>query len=157
MSWYAYQIMAFVHANALICEKVLVEKDEVASLVRVADVFLVDPRFVGNSGSGIPMYLWVQIRITQDDNEGHSLAFELVRPSGDKKYNKIADNQRVGSTLLFETTHKNFVAQGLVMVEPKEFGEHAFLIYFDDNVVTKVFFTLIAKPEIQSPPTNSLP
>jgi hypothetical protein len=147
--------MAFVHANALICEKVLVEKDNVGSLVRVVDSFSIPTESVGKE-IPIQMCLWVQIRLSNDDSDNHSLSFELIRPSGERTMNTVVKDQPVPSSIP-SLLHKSLVVQGLVNVTPKELGEHVFLIHFDGDVVTKAFFTLVAIPEIQSPPPNSQP
>ena len=53
--------MALVGAVAVICEKILLERDGVTTLVRVVDVFTVP------ENASVDLSLWTQIRITADD------------------------------------------------------------------------------------------
>ena len=75
--------MALVGAVAVICEKILLEKDGVTTLVRVVDVFTVP------ENASVDLSLWTQIRITSDDDAKHSLDLELVRPDGERQRSAV--------------------------------------------------------------------
>lgn len=154
--------MAFVHATATICQNVLVEKDNVASLIRMADVFTIPMPPEGQTLPPVQMSLWISIRATADDEANHSLAFELVRPNGQTKRFDVFENKPMPHPLgTFATaglSYKQVVAQGTIGVDPDQLGDHVFQIYFDGDMVAKAFFTLVAKrEETPSEPPNSAP
>jgi hypothetical protein len=119
----------------------------------MVDVFFISPDMITMPNAVIQMYLWVHIRLTNDDSANHSLSFELVRPSGERTNNVIMKDQPLPPPR-FPDLHKQISAQGLVNVVPKEVGDHTFLINFDGEVVTKAFFTIVAKQETQSSQPN---
>jgi hypothetical protein len=84
--------MALVSAFAAVCEKILIERDNVTSLIRMADMFTVMPnvpRLPDGSLPAVPMQLYITLRFTHDDADEHEVSFKLVRPNGNEKVQAI--------------------------------------------------------------------
>lgn len=132
--------MAFVSASAFICEKVLTEKDEVSSAIRIVEVFFVPPA-IENVSRVVAMCLYSSIRLTPDDEEPHSVLFTLVRPNGEKRDLPAVAN-KVIPPARFPDMNKALMLVGQVAVEVKELGIHHFLVILDGKEVAKTEFII---------------
>jgi hypothetical protein len=135
--------MAFVSANAVVCEKSLTEKDNVVTLVRVVDAFFIPPAMVGKPESPpVILTVYINIRTTSDDEDPHTVVLDLVRPDGETTPIPIS----TGAIVLkgkYSGIHRSMNATGQIGVFPKQTGEHYFAAKFDGEEVARVYFTLL--------------
>jgi hypothetical protein len=135
--------MAFVSAYAVVCEKSLTEKDNVVTLVRVVEVFFIPPEMVGKPDSPpVLMTVYLNIRVTHDDEDPHTVALDLVRPDGETVPIPISGDAIVLKGK-YPGLHRSMNATGHVGVFPKQAGEHYFAVNFDGKEVARVYFTLL--------------
>lgn len=139
--------MALVNAVAIICEKVLREPDEVTTLVRVVDLFTIpsDPKAV------IQLALWIQIKITADDDSKHSLSLEFVRPNGERENTPVITDTVLSPSLTPNLPHRILMAQGNMTVGSLVPGLYAYEVLFDGRVVAKTQFVVIAATPEETP------
>jgi hypothetical protein len=138
--------MALVGAVAVICEKILLERDGVTTLVRVVDVFTVP------ENASVDLSLWTQIRITADDDAKHSLDLELVRPDGERQRSAVfKDTVLAAASNYPNSPHRIATAQGKMLVARATPGLYAFEVLFDGNVIAKTYFVVNATQEPTQP------
>ncbi len=136
--------MAFVSANAVVCERALTEKDNVATLVRVVEVFFIPPNLIGKAESpAVSMTVYLNIRVTSDDDNAHTVTLDLVRPDGETSPISIYTDGVIAKAK-YPGLHRSLNATGIIGVFPKQAGQHYFAAKFDDKEVTRVYFTLLA-------------
>lgn len=136
--------MAFVSAYAFVCQHVLTEADGVPSAIRIAEVFFLpyDPSDATKPRlPAVGVNLFVHIRMTEDDNDPHSMTFTLKRPDGEAKTETITENKIAESK--YANTDKTLTAIGRIGVEAKQLGKHEFVIHLDSKPVASAVFTLI--------------
>src|SRR5579862_9295719 len=88
--------MAFVSATSHICERVLLERDNIPTLVRLVDVFYVPedgPQMQDGARLPIGLTLYAQITVTPDDNEEHKATIRITRPDGSEKTVELPSQQ----------------------------------------------------------------
>jgi hypothetical protein len=148
--------MALVNALVIICEKVLRETDEVHTLVRVVDLFTIpdDPK------AAVQLALWVQIKLTADDEHKHSLSLVLVRPTGEREETVVTKETVLAPSLTPNLPHRILMAQGNMTVGMLVPGLYTYDVLFDGEVVAKTHFVVVvATPEEKpdSQPSDSSP
>jgi len=145
--------MAFISAYAFVCQAFLTEKDGVTSAIRIVDVFYMAPinDATRESLPPIGMALYINVRLTEDDSDSHTLAIDLVRPDGETKRVAAFENKVVETK--FENTDKTINAVGNIGVVPKQFGKHEFVVHFDGRRVASAFFMLIENQTLSDAPS----
>jgi hypothetical protein len=75
---------SLISITAIICEKILVERDRVLSAIRIVDLFFVD------MATGVPpdkvaamLSLLVSTKFSGADDQLHSIEIKLLRPDGE--------------------------------------------------------------------------
>lgn len=134
--------MAFKSAMAAVCQNVLVERDGVPSLIRIVDLFSVSREIVlpiDGALPPIPMSLYINIKLSCDDADPHTLEFSLERPDGESKTSTVIDKTPTPPGGIPEADRSIVVAAQLG-VEPRQFGLHRFHILFDGEKVTEASF-----------------
>jgi len=146
-----------VNAFVLTCEKVLFEKDDVISLIRLVDVFYaprgkVQPTNTVENCPAIGMAVVAAVKFdpTAADGTKHQFSLKLVRPSGEEK-----DILQGPAEFELTTSPKHPMApvgfNGLfspVMVVPKQLGQHRLIAFIDGQEVCQTIFTLA---EVEEP------
>lgn len=145
--------MALTSAQVTICQHVLIERDNVPTLVRVVDMFMAPPATAPVPGGASPvmaMTLYITTRFTRDDDGLHSVGFTLTRPDGSVKKTEIATQRPNRGALQDADSSINIVAQ--VGVEPTHFGKHYFTVLVDEKEVAMATFFIVQLPAEAAPP-----
>ena len=137
----------FVQA-ASVCEKILIEPDGVASLIRMVDVFHLDLEstpVVPNIPPG--MQFAVVIALKSGDVAGNfDMGVRLVRPSG-----KVEDTQNI-PVVLQGGGHGANIRINVVIANP-EYGLHWFDVLWSGEILTRIPLDLKkAKPSQTNKP-----
>ncbi len=147
--------MALVSAFAAVCEKILIERDNVTSLIRMADMFTVMPnvpRLPDGSLPAVPMQLYITLRFTHDDADEHELSFKLVRPNGNEKVQAIT--KTAASLSVIPDSDRGMNAGIPLGVIPEQMGRHEIVVLVDGNPVARTAFFIVLLPEIASEATT---
>jgi hypothetical protein len=135
--------MALKSATSAVCQNILVERDGVPSLIRVVDIFTVPAALPSVHGNvlPIPMSLYINIKVSNDDEELHTVAFSLERPDGKSVIQTVTESAAapVGS---FPEADRSIVVAAQVGVEPMQVGVHRFHILFDGIEVSSASFLI---------------
>jgi hypothetical protein len=138
--------MALVSAFAFLCQQVLTEKDNVNSAIRIVEIFSVTNALPvdeeGKFVAPLPMCLYVNIRLTADDDDPHSISYTLVRPDGESRDHPVVQNQ-IASPSRYPSVDRMFVVIGQIAVEVKQLGNHQIKIQLDGQEVARTFFTVV--------------
>lgn len=137
--------MQLLSAQVLIVEKLLWEKDEVFSAIRIVDRFA-SPA-IGPSSERVPIQLAV-LGLTRyigpSDKRVHRVYYELVRPSGEVKLVGEPQEFTFSDAGDFNVTGLNFPV--IFHVAPREQGLHYVVFKIDDAEVARAVFTLVLLP-----------
>jgi len=130
---------------ALICEKVLEEKDGNLSVIRIADrlEFHVPPGLASDQTPVANLSGLVALKSGQSKGGPFKLRFDLIRPSGDRKTVSTIDAQLAEG----EDQGANFIIQFGIRLEQE--GLHWFDVFFDDELLTRIPLTLLLKADVQ--------
>lgn len=141
--------MAFVHATVIVCQQVLLEKDEVASAIRMAEVYLI-PKQVFDQPElmPVPINLFISARVTEDDEETHAFTLTIERPSGAMKENPLTSV--IVGTARFPGLHRSLNMVGHVAVTASERGNHIAIVKMDGSEIARAYFTLLEQPESEA-------
>ena len=147
--------MAFVSAVAITCQHVLIERDGVSSIIRMVEWFSVHPTtpvLADGKRPPVVMTLFISVRLTNDDEDCHSISFELERPNGDLKREEVMP-ERVLAPSNIPGADRVINVSAQIGVEVIQFGKHIFHILLDGVRVAKTqVFILESLPE--SPPNS---
>jgi hypothetical protein len=142
--------MAFVSAFAVVCERIMVERDNVPSLIRMVDLFRI-PSNAPRLGSGgllpIPMSIYMMIRISPDDDAAHSASFTVIRPDGSQKPPLELFANQIAAPSIAPDGDRTFNTAALVGVEVTNFGKHRIVLNFDGQPVTETSFFILEMNE----------
>ena len=148
--------MALVSAFALMCQSVLVEKDDITSVIRAAEIFLVPPQALASPESTpVSMALYIHIRLSNDDEGPHSVDFHLLRPDGSINSSNHALKDIPSPPARIPEGHRIIVLAGNLGVVASQMGNHAFVVKLDDVEVARAHFTLQAGIPAQPVGQNS--
>jgi hypothetical protein len=140
--------MKFISASLLICEKVLEEKDETVSAIRLIDHFRIasqpasspiktEDTVVRVSALGI-------MKVDDPDTVEHKVELLLLRPTGERV--KLGEEM----PYTFPVPPQDAVIPPLLGINlriefglvAKEMGRHYIVMYFDREEITRAPFTL---------------
>ncbi len=133
---------------ALLCERVLAEKDEVLSAIRIVDTFYVTvpknraPEI--KPTVQITMLLGFKKRVS-DQAEKHLLTLRSKAPSGSTEQQPTIDLNFKADTV----AGANLIAN--LQLGVKEFGVFQIEVMVDDTIVTVVPFRLLERAEMKLP------
>jgi hypothetical protein len=132
--------------TAVICEKVLHEKDGVMSAIRIVDVFTytLKPE-LPTEDQGVKMVLLLGFKLPSGDTSEHSIALELLKPNGDRT--AIEQPLKGVATSTFPDTPKGYNVIANLSVAPVQKGTHYFIVRFDGEELLWVPFTLLPKDD----------
>jgi len=149
----------FVSASLVICERVLVEADGVASAIRLVDIIYV-PKQQVETPEGIriilPIFALLSVRIAPRPTSDRTITVKITSP--DNKTQTLfgpnpvalAGNPLVSGTDAPRGT--NFVIQ--LNFEAVKYGTHIMRAFLDDKEIAMAPFTLQQSPE-QKPGNQS--
>lgn len=146
--------MALLSANILICERVLVERDNVPSLIRVVDLFYISPETPKNSEGNFPpviLSVFANVSVTGEDDKEHEISLVLGRPDGSLTPIDIP-NQKASPGRV-EDSHRTIVVAAHIGVNPSHHGRHEFRLIFDGEVVASVWFVISRNAQPLPAPT----
>jgi hypothetical protein len=131
----------FPYVSAFFCERVLLEKDEVLSAIRIADIFQIPENPPENFLIQFWLVLNVKIAIESESAE-YRLMCTLIRSTGDRVV--IVPEQTVKPMRRFDDpsiqTSLGFIAQ--ITLKPQNMGTAYVEVQIEDEVIAKVPFTL---------------
>jgi hypothetical protein len=134
----------FVAAFVIICEKILVEKDEMQSAIRIADIFQFQ-RLPGVVGEPIiPINVLVQVRFLPTADPTHTLELRLIRPDGEMKTVGPPVTQAMHPKFPDVSIGYNFGAVFGVIARLS--GIHYVVLFLDGQEVARAPFSLIERP-----------
>lgn len=134
--------MPLLSLNVLICEKLLVEQDNVISAIRIVEVFNipVNPE-VPLDRQGPSMVILASGKVPPDDESEHWVELFLVRPNG--------ESSAIGESLrsVFPGQAQSDFPRGFtigfhLVVLAKQMGTHYIVVNFDGEEVRRVPFIL---------------
>ena len=142
----------FKFVSAFTCERILREKDDVLSAIRLVDVFFVPED--APAGAAVQFYVCVTLKTAPAPEEEVTLEVTLVRPTGERervptpggpsKIQRFQDDPSVpvGVTIIMLTT-----------VRVKDMGTHYLEVTADGELAVTIPFTLL-RPKPQAEQTN---
>lgn len=129
---------------ACVCEKALVEPDNVASLIRVVDTYTVDPPAVElppNVGVALPLTVVVSLKSGDVVGE-HGVGLRLVNPNGDAS--------TVGQwALIFNGGEHGVNIQIAFSLHSPTYGLYWFDVLWGDELLSRI--PLRVKPRTSEP------
>jgi hypothetical protein len=144
--------MPLLSLNAFICEKILMEQDQVISAIRLVEVFSVQATpDLPLDKQGPLMFVVASGKVPADDDSEHLIEFSLIRPNGETK--PVGEPIRSvfpgGAQAGFP---RGFNVALQLLVFATQMGLHYISIRFDGEEVRRVPFILqpvptpVAKP-----------
>lgn len=150
--------MALLSANILVCERILVEKDQVPTLVRVVDLFFVSPETPKSPDGKLPpmaMSLYASVVLTADDDDEHEVSIDLVRPDG--SISPINTTKQKTAPSRLEHTHRTMLFAVQVGVNPTHHGDHEVRLTFDGEKAASAWFAISLNAAPPATPTTTKP
>lgn len=137
----------------LICEKLMQEKDNVYSAIRLADIF-----YYGEPIKELPLdkqavaiSVLTHFKVPSDDDEGHAVVLELVRPSGERtKIFNLENLEHNKGERKAPGSPRGFSIALQLGVIAKEMGVHEVVLSVDGEEQARTWFTLATAPVQQS-------
>jgi hypothetical protein len=128
--------------NFLVCERVLIEQDQVLTIIRVVDVFFIKPiPNVPPENRLVTMTVLAMAKFAPEDASDHTMQFSLIRPDGDKK--TVGDLTQIKlAPKKYPGLHSSVNFFTPVNVIPSQLGTHYFVISVDGEEVARTPFTL---------------
>lgn len=133
-------------AAAFVCEKVLHEKDDVITVVRIVDRFMysVDPRVPSDTTPGIPLTAFISLK--SGDLKGKSMvSFRLRKPTG-----QIAEFERNWPVLLNGDEHGTNLVMNFVL-DARTSGLYWLDVVWNRDVLTSIPIRLVARSDHPQP------
>lgn len=152
--------MALISAFAFVCQNLLTERDGVSSAIRIVEIFFL-PKVSDEERTLLPpvsMSLYAHIRLTEDDDEPHSLHMVLIRPGGERHAIPVFEDRPLQEGKV-PNVDRTVNATGQIAVEPKQLGRHEFAVELDGKKVASAYFTLVdsQNPNAETPPIEPPP
>jgi len=134
-----------ISASVLIFEKVLTEKDEVLSAVRIVEVFYFTPiPDVPLNRQTIQMSILATARAApSEDDSQHSIELNLIRPDGTVK--ALGPPVPVGFKAKMSTVPGGFGLVAPMGVVPSQMGTHYISLLLDGKEIARTPFTLLER------------
>ena len=137
----------FLSANLFACEKVLLEKDGVASIIRVFDaIHFAVPVGLSPEQGKVDMNLFAQIKTDPEYSAEHSVQLYLVRPNGDRV--SAGDPRKVVISTSVPGAAGGFTVTATIGVVTSQIGVHHFVLAVEGNDIARTAFTMVLqRPE----------
>jgi hypothetical protein len=143
-------------AAALMCERVLEEKDQVLSIIRVVDIFYVQsfPRDLAKEAqalSPLVAVLCFKKSFAETSPVKHTVSLVLHGPSGTPIKTAGQTEEALVASFVFEAekTAANIVVNTLLPTDKIEFGTYWYQVTVDGEQVTRIPFKVLERPVVQ--------
>lgn len=139
--------MSLVSAFAVVAQQILIERDNVPSIIRMIDLFTATPdipRLPDGSLPPIQMQLFIYLRFTPDDEEVHHVGFVLQRPDGSETTQPIFAAPASRNVIPEGDRGINGVVP--LGVNPTQFGKHQIFVLVDEVRVARAAFFILQSP-----------
>jgi hypothetical protein len=147
---------SLISLNVILCEKILLEKDEIFSAIRIVDVFYFrrDPT-VPIESQAIPVCILVMGKIQPEDKSEHWAQIVLHRPGlnptpiGEPLRAVFqAEVSKEGKSLLAEGSKVSDIVGGFTIraefsIVPSQVGRYQLEVLMDNALVARVPFTIL--------------
>lgn len=140
-------------AAALMCERVLEEKDQVLSIIRVVDIFYVQPfpkDFPKEAQAGAPFVAMLCFKksFAETSPIKHTVSLILHGPSGTPIKPAGQTEETLIASFVFEAekTAANIVVNTLLSADKIEFGTYWYQVTVDGEQVTRIPFKVLERP-----------
>jgi hypothetical protein len=128
--------------NLIICERILAEGDSVLSVIRMVDIFFVDPAVVGpDTEDRIQMQVLLATKFSASATREHMVEFKLARPEGEPV--SMGGLRPVTVESKFQDAPAGFTTVINAGVKLKQMGTHYLIAYVDGDEVARTTFTLL--------------
>jgi hypothetical protein len=133
-----------VSAFVIICERLLVEKDDVQSAIRIADLFQFQ-KIPGAPSEDpvVPITVIIQARFTPDAEPTHTLELRLIRPDGETK--TIGEPVTLTMAAKFPDVCTGYNSGAIFGVAARINGIHYVTFLIDGEEVARAPFSLLEK------------
>jgi len=145
-------------AAALMCERVLEEKDQVLSLIRVVDNYFVQRLPKDLPGEVKPSISLVAVLCFKKSHgerapAKHSVSLVLHKPSGRIMKALGQLNEAMVASFIFEgeKTSANIVVDASLPLDEVELGPYWFEVTVDGEFMTRIPFKLLERPPAPEP------
>jgi hypothetical protein len=140
-----------ISASLLVCDRVLVEKDEVTSAIRIVDVFYLpelppvppgvslSPEIQEKYAPILTTYGLAQIKADAGYCGEHDIEFRIINTSGEESLAAAAKGKFVSH---IEGATTGLTASIQINILVKRFGTCFLCLYLDGNEITRTPFTL---------------
>jgi hypothetical protein len=142
-------------AAALMCERVLEEKDQVLSIIRVVDNFYIQPvpKDLPNEAKPVAPFVAVlafKKSFAETSPIKHTVKLVLYGPSG-KVVKTAGQAEEAVISFVFEAekTGANIVVNALLSANDIAFGTYWYQVTVDGEEVTRIPFRLLERPAVQ--------
>lgn len=144
-----------ISASLTICEKILVESDNVISAIRLVDIFFFNPiDGVPLEKTPVRIAVLAQCKFRIGSAEGHALKLRLLRPSGELKDASEELEVKLVPSLHVPNAPLGLNAGVTLDVIPKEEGTHWLILLIDGEEVSRTPFTLLQRRIESTRPTE---
>jgi len=148
-----------ISATAFVCERMLVEKDDVLSAIRLVDLFYVT-EFQIREGKPVPpqpflgqslaqafvsMSLVVNLKAHPGYQASHSLILRIINPAGEEKNINEAPIQADFAAKIPEVP-SGFTLIAQLNIQPKVMGNYIVRVLLDGEEVCKAWFGILKHP-----------
>ena len=141
-------------AAALMCERVLEEKDQVLSIIRVVDNFYVRRAPKNLPKEAQPMASFVAVlafkkSFAETSPIKHTVKLVLYGPSGEVVKTGQAEEAVISFVFEAEKTATNIVVNTLLSADDTVFGTYWYQVTVDGEESTRIPFRLLERPTAQ--------
>jgi hypothetical protein len=139
-------------AGAFICEKVLREKDDVLSAIRIVDTFFIEEHALKHAGeleAGVPINVLLMLK--SGDIVGESVVRLKVRSPSNKTVEIVND---FAISLKGGESGANLHITILIRLKDQEFGLFWIDVFWNGEVLTSIPFKLVRGPNVSGQEKN---
>jgi hypothetical protein len=151
-----------ISATAFICERTLIEKDDVMSAIRLVDLFYVT-EFQIQEGKPVPpqpipgrsigqafvsMFLVIILKAQPGDQSSHSLILRITNPAGEEK-NVDDVPVQANFTSKLPDVSGGFTLVAQLNVQPKLMGSYNVRVLLDGEEVCRAPFSILKHPTVE--------
>jgi hypothetical protein len=153
-------LSSLISLNVILCEKILLEADQIYSAVRIVDVFYFkrDPSYPNSQT--IPMCILVMGKIQPEDKSEHWAQLVIETPDGSRS--QIGEPLRAVFEVAISEEEKSLLAEGSSVSDiaggftiraninfvSRQIGRHQIIVFLDGDLVARSPFTILElKPD----------
>jgi hypothetical protein len=151
-----------ISATAFVCEKVLIEKDNVLSAIRLVDLFyatevkleegkLIPPQPSPEKSklqTFVSMSLLVNLKARPGYQASHSLLLRITNPAGEEK-NVSDESVQADFAAKIPEVPSGFTLIAQLNIQPKVLGNYVVHVLLDGEEVCKAYFGILKHPQVE--------